>query len=152
MKLAEALQERADLNRRIMRLRSRMENNSLVQEDEEPAEDPGALMAEFDVCAARLEKLTAQINKTNCCTYVGESTLTELIARKDSLRLQAESYRKLVSIASQGIHRATRSEIKILSTINVRVVQKKVDMLSKELRLVDNTIQETNWNTELLED
>ena len=40
MKLAEALQERADLNRNIEQLRSRLRNNVLVQEGEQPAEDP----------------------------------------------------------------------------------------------------------------
>ena len=40
MKLAEALQERADLVNNIERLRSRIRNNALVQEGEEPAENP----------------------------------------------------------------------------------------------------------------
>ena len=40
MKLAEALQERADLNRRIAGLSSRLADNALVQEGERPAEDP----------------------------------------------------------------------------------------------------------------
>ena len=41
MKLAEALQERADLNKKIEELRRRIGNSALVQEGEEPAEDPG---------------------------------------------------------------------------------------------------------------
>ena len=52
MKLAEALQERADLNRRIEQLRARLENNALVQEGESPAEDPSELLAELDRCLA----------------------------------------------------------------------------------------------------
>ncbi len=40
MKLAEALQERADLNRKIDQLRQRIENNVLVQEGEKSQEDP----------------------------------------------------------------------------------------------------------------
>ena len=48
MKLAEALQERADLNARIEQLRERMAQNALVQEGERPAEDPAELMREFD--------------------------------------------------------------------------------------------------------
>lgn len=36
MKLAEALQERADLNRRIEQLRNRLENSALVQEGVQP--------------------------------------------------------------------------------------------------------------------
>lgn len=38
MKLAEALQERADLNRKIQQLQSRLMNNATVQEGEEPPE------------------------------------------------------------------------------------------------------------------
>ena len=40
MKLAEALQERADLNRRLQQLQQRLANNAIVQEGEQPAEDP----------------------------------------------------------------------------------------------------------------
>ena len=36
MKLAEALQERADLNRLIQQLRQRLSNNAAVQEGEVP--------------------------------------------------------------------------------------------------------------------
>ena len=39
MKLAEALQERADLNRQIEQLQARLYNNAVVQEGEKPAED-----------------------------------------------------------------------------------------------------------------
>ena len=44
MKLAESLQERADLNRKIEQLRMRIQNNVLVQEGEKPAEKPEKLM------------------------------------------------------------------------------------------------------------
>ena len=40
MKLAEALQERADLNRRIEQLSSRLNSNVLVQEGEETLRFP----------------------------------------------------------------------------------------------------------------
>ena len=40
MKLAEALQERADLNRTIQQLKERLDNNVLVQEGQQPAEQP----------------------------------------------------------------------------------------------------------------
>ena len=49
MKLAEALQERADINRSIEQLNSRLNNNILVQEGEKPAEDPMKLKNELEV-------------------------------------------------------------------------------------------------------
>jgi hypothetical protein len=56
----------------------------------------------------------------------------------------------LVNEASSTARRATRSEIKILSTVNVAELQKTVDLTAKELRQLDNAIQAANWTTELL--
>ena len=151
MKLAEALQERADLNRRIEQLRARLENNALVQEGESPAEDPSELLAELDRCLASLEELIGRINLTNSKTLVEGRTLTELIARKDALALKIHVYTDLVCAGSQASHRARNTEIKIKPAISVAAWQAEIDRMSKELRLLDNRLQETNWNTPLLE-
>ena len=149
MKLAEALQERADLNRRISQLCSRLENNATVQEGETPAEDPAELLIELDACIARLQELMAAINLTNSRTLVEGRSLTELIAERDCLNLKLQSYRRVVDSASCLSQRAARTEIRILSTVDVRAIQKQVDDLSASLRRLDNTIQENNWRTEL---
>lgn len=149
MKLAEALQERADLNSKINELRSRLSNNATVQEGEAPAENPAELLSQLDECAARLEELIARINATNCATVTERGTLTELIARRDCLTLRLSAYRNLVDEASCLAPRATRTEIKIVSAVDVKKVQKQADELAKELRLTDNLIQQSNWLTEL---
>ena len=151
MKLAEALQERADLNRRIEQLRYRLNNNVLVQEGEKPAEDPAALLEELEGSLARLEWLIARINLTNCAVKVEGRSLTELIARRDVLSLRADAYCRLVEEASQNTHRATRTEIKILSAVDVPALQRQADDASRELRLLDNTLQATNWTADLME-
>ncbi len=151
MKLAEALQERADLNRRIEQLRYRLSNNVLVQEGEKPLEDPAALLEELESSFTRLEWLIARINLTNCAVKVEGRSLTELIARRDVLSLRAEAYRRLVEEASQNTHRATRTEIKILSAVDVPALQRQADNASRELRLLDNTLQATNWTADLME-
>ena len=151
MKLAEALQERADLKRRIEQLRYRLSNNVLVQEGEKPLEDPAALLEELESSFTRLEWLIARINLTNCAVKVEGRSLTELIARRDVLSLRAEAYRRLVEEASQNTHRATRTEIKILSAVNVPALQRQADDASRELRLLDNTLQATNWTADLME-
>lgn len=151
MKLAEALQERADLNRRIEQLRYRLNNNVLVQEGEKPLEDPAALLEELESSFTRLEWLIARINLTNCAVKVEVRSLTELIARRDVLSLRAEAYRRLVEEASQNTHRATRTEIKILSAVDVPALQRQADDASRELRLLDNTLQATNWTADLME-
>ena len=55
MKLANALAQRADLQRRMAQLGSRLMNNAKVQEGEQPAEEPKELLAELESLSAQLE-------------------------------------------------------------------------------------------------
>ena len=151
MKLAEALQERADLNRKIEELRRRLGSNVLAQEGEAPAEDPAALLAELDAAVARLETLMAKINLTNCRTKAGGMTLTELIAKKDALMLKLSAYRDLVYTAGQSASRARGTEIRVVAVLKASELQKQVDETAKEVRRLDNLLQETNWKTKLIE-
>lgn len=150
MKLAEALQERADLNRRIQQLQQRLSSNAVVQEGEQPAENPRELLAELDGCVGSLEQLITRINLTNCRTLVDGESLTALLARRDALKLKLSAHRDLAYSASQLARRATHTEIKLLSAVNVRELQKQVDEMAKQLRLLDNSIQAANWSTELM--
>ena len=151
MKLAEALQERANLNRAIEQLHSRLDNNTLVQEGETPAESPSDLKRELDSSLERLAYLIARINITNCQTECDGQSLTELIAKKDALTVKISAYRDIISTASQLAYRARSTEIKIKPTISVVDWQNEIDRMSKELRLLDNRLQACNWTTELIE-
>lgn len=150
MRLAEALQLRSDLQKRIYQLQERLNQNATVQEGEKPAEDPVALLHELDGCIAQLEELMERINRTNSQTVTAEGTLTALLAKRDCLKIKVEAYREFLRQASGLSRRATRSEIKILSTISVQDYQKQVDQMSARLRQVDGAIQAANWTTELL--
>ena len=151
MKLAEALQERADLNRKIEELRRRLANVILVQEGEKPVEDPAALLEELNTALERLEYLMAAINLTNCRTKANGMTLTALIARKDALMVKLSSYRDLVYSAAQNTNRARGTEIKVKSLLKAGDLQKVADQIAKEVRELDNLLQETNWKTKLIE-
>lgn len=151
MKLAEALQERADLNRKIQQLRNRLSNNVLTQEGEKPTEDPNELLKELDSSLKRLQLLISRINLTNCSTVIEGRSLTEIISQRDVLVLQIDSYRNVADLASRTTDRARHSEIKIVSAIDVPAMQKKIDKLSKELRKLDNLLQESNWTVDLSE-
>ena len=150
MKLAEALQERADLNKKIAQLRSRLVMNATVQEGEKTAENPQELLKELNSCLENLQSLIGAINITNCKTIVKGKRLKELIENKDCLTLKIQSYRELLDAASRLAQRATRTEIKIESAIDVQKYQNELDQMSKELRILDNTIQELNWTTLLI--
>ena len=150
MKLATALSERADLQRRISELGMRLNNNAKVQEGESPSEDPAALLSELDADFVRLEELVSRINLTNNATKSGGKTLTELIAKRDCLKQRISVMRSFLDCSSEKVNRYSKTEIKIISTVNVTALQKEVDCLSKQLRETDELIQGLNWTTELI--
>lgn len=151
MKLANALSQRSELQTRIRQLETRLNNNALVQEGEKPAEDPMELLKELEEDYARLEELISAINRTNNSTRTESgATLSDLLAKRDCLKGKLGGLRNFLNNASAMVHRHSASEIKIRSTVNVRRLQKQVDELAKELRELDEAIQEKNWTTELL--
>ena len=150
MKLATALSERADLQRRISELAGRLNQNAKVQEGDEPAENPKDLLAELDGCLGRLEELIARINRTNNETTYENMTLTDLIARRDCLKERIRIMRDFLNASSDKVNRYSKTEIRIVSTVRVADLQKQVDKYSKQLRETDELIQSLNWTTELI--
>ena len=75
----------------------------------------------------------------------------ELLARRDCCRGQLGIWRNFLSCASATVSRRTVGEIKIRSAVPVKDFQKQVDQGAKELRQLEERIQELNWTTELLE-
>ena len=150
MKLAEALNQRADLQKRIAQLRERLSNNVKVQEGDQPAEKPEDLFAELERSLKELETLIVRINRTNQETVWEGHTLTEMIAAKDMLSLHLSSLRAVLEAANVRSDRFSRNEIKFVRTIDVNELQKKVDDLSRDLRELDSRLQQANWMTDLL--
>ncbi len=151
MKLAEALQERADLNKKIQDLSDRLNQNCMVQEGEIPNEKPEKLLTELNASIKQLQKLITDINLTNCKTIVDGKSLTEIIAEKDCEAIRLAAYRKVADRASTTTYRARGTEIKIVTTISVAQLQKTADSIAKRIRLLDNTLQATNWSVELID-
>ncbi len=150
MKLATALTERSDLQRRIIELGNRLNHNAKVMEGDTPAEDPAELLKELDRDIARLQELIAKINLTNNATVKDGVTLTELLARRDCQKMRITTLRQFLDNASARVDRYTKTEIKIESTVAVAKLQKQLDKYSEELRKTEETIQELNWTTELI--
>ena len=72
-------------------------------------------------------------------------------AKKDTLSLKIRLYKEITSTASQTSYRARNTEIKIKSTISVADWQAEIDRMARELRLLDNQLQHSNWSTDLVE-
>ena len=153
MKLAEALQERADLNVKIEQLGLRLLDNAQTQEGETPAEDPNVLLRELDAAIDRLAYLMEAVNRTNCAvTDANGRSLTALIAKRDALKKKADAYRGLIRAASNVYQRVRGSEIRLLPAVDVPALQKQADAISKEIRTTDNALQTLNWTVDLIED
>ncbi len=149
MKLAEALSLRADLQNQINMLTDRLDNNATVQEGEKPAEDPQKLIKQLNDEYKQLEELMVRINLTNASCKDGDTTLTALLARRECQSRRLQALRSFLDSASATASRATHTEIKILSTVNVATMQKQLEQDSKQLRQLDTVIQQLNWTTEL---
>lgn len=151
MKLAEALCMRADLQKYVEQLRSRLMDNMKVQEGDQPAEQPTILFTELNNVLPQLESLIVKINLTNTQMKIGDKTMTQLLAEKDILKKKLEIYRSAYSKAIIRNERYSRNEIRFVSTIDGESMQKKIDKMSKEYRELDMRIQQANWTTELVD-
>ena len=151
MKLAEALSIRKDLQKRIQQIGKRLEDNVKIQEGDEPAENPEELMKELDECLKQLENLIWRINLTNVQT-VNEAgkTVTQLMAEKDVLSLRLSALRGTFDRASSQHDRYSRSEIKMITVVDVKQLSKQIDEYSAALRKLDMEIQTLNFQTELV--
>lgn len=150
MKLAEALNLRADLQKRIANLRERLIKNAKVQEGDTPSEDPNILLNELNDNIIELENIIKLINKTNSSTYIDNESISDIIAKRDTLGLKLSILRSFISESADKIERYSNKEIKILSTVNVAEKQKEIDNLSKEYRLIDTKLQGLNWTTDII--
>jgi uncharacterized coiled-coil DUF342 family protein len=149
MKLAEALSIRADLQKRIARLRERLKNSSKVQEGDVPIEEPKELFKELDSSLTQLEDLIYRINVTNMHTVHNGVTLTKMIAAKDVLTSRVSLLRDVLSHVGEKVERYSRQEIKYIRTIDAAVLRRDVDSYSQQLRKLDMEIQSLNWTIEL---
>jgi Family of unknown function (DUF6847) len=153
MKLAEALANRADLQKRIEQMRGRLQKSALVQEGESPPEDPQELLEETERLISELEGYVRRINKTNLSATLadGETTLTDALARRDALTLRYGVLKILVSTASDRLPHYGRAEIRILPAVEVGPLRRTMDELARQRRELDTSIQEANWAIDLTE-
>ena len=150
MKLAEALSIRKDLQTRVDQLKARILNNVRIQEGEKPAEEPVDLLKELDSCLNQLRELIYRINLTNMNTNCDGKPVTQLMAERDVLLKRVQVLRDVFNQASTTTERYSRSEIKYVTTIDVKAMAKQLDKLATQLRELDVKIQSVNFTTELM--
>lgn len=150
MKLAEALRIRADLQKSISQLRSRLKDSAKVQEGDAPAEKMEDLYKELEDSLSQLEELIYRINVTNMQTSHDGETLTHMIARKDVLSLRVSLMREVLKYVTETDTRYARNEIKYVRMVDVPELRRATDSYSKQLRELDMRIQSLNWSIDLI--
>lgn len=150
MKLAEALSLRADLQKTIVQLKTRLKNCSKVQEGDKPIENPEEILNLVEQKTSELEELIYRINDTNMQTVYEEMTLTRMIAKKDVLTMKIALMRDTLSYVTERESRYSRNEIKYICLLDILKFRKQLDGFSQQLRLLDMKIQSLNWATDLI--
>ena len=152
MKLAEALLLRSDIQKRLAQLQDRLDANAKVQEGDEPAEDVGKMLGEFEGLASQFRDLLQRINRTNLATTIdGGQTMTDALASRDVLKIRISCYRRLATAAAVQTSRTRPTEIRMVSTVKVSEMREIADRLAREMRELDTKIQAANWANDLLE-
>ncbi|MDR1379144.1 MAG: DIP1984 family protein [Synergistaceae bacterium] len=153
MKLAEALSERAALQRQNRSIVRHIEENVRLPEDEEPTVSVENLIREYETNMLRLSELIRRINKTNCLTEMAGRTITDAIARRDCLSSHIKAYTEIYNeVTSHSRNQFDKGEprVKYVRYLDSHKLKDKIDGLSKEFRLLDTELQGKNWTTELI--
>lgn len=150
MKIAEALLLRADLQKKLASLRERIGKNAVVQDGDEPHEDPAKMIEEAFSALKELESLVFRINLANARNSLPDGrSLSEAIARRDTLAAQHSLLQHAIANSQREPDRYSMAEIKWVATLKVAGLQKQSEDLAKKIRELNAAIQEANWKAEL---
>jgi hypothetical protein len=153
MLLAEALALRADRQKILKELTTRIEDNARAPEGAAPDEDPNALLERASEVAGELTDIVQRINRTNSSTTADVATgatISDLIAERDQAQRMTDLWRAAAKAGTRGrglwsrdVDRPTRA------VVDVSTLQKSADEWSVRYRDIDVRLQQLNWSTEL---
>lgn len=152
MKLAEALLIRSDQQKKLVSLKQRINTNVLVQDGDQPSEDPNDLLKQVFSLTKEIQELIYAIHRTNALTQVKDGrSLLALLTLRDELVERHKILTGAISNTTREPERYSTREIKWHKVIPVASLQKQADDISIKLRYLNILIQATNWQIDLLE-
>ena len=144
--LAEALNERADAQRRLADLKQRIGDNARVHENGRPAEDPQALLHQAIEVNERIRSLGVAVMITDTATRLPDgTTVTEALAQRKALSRRMRLIAGAADRASDSLSRLGRET----ALLDVAALRAEADRLAAQRRALDVEIQRVNWTTEL---
>lgn len=152
MKLAEALLLRSDQQKKLASLKQRINTNVLVQDGDEPSEDPNELLKQVFSLIQESQKLIYAIHQTNALTKLSDGrSLLALLTLRDEFVERHKILTGAISNTCREPDRYSTREIKWYKVIPVSSLQKQADDISIKLRDLNVLIQANNWKIDLLE-
>jgi len=150
MKLAEALLLRADMQKKLASLRERIGQNAVVQEGEQPHEDPQKLLQQAFGVLSDLQDLVAKVSVANLTNKLPDGrTLAVAIGQRDTLVRQHSLISASLDATKKEPDRYSVREIKWVATLDVAKLQKQLEDLAKSIRELNSLIQQANWGIDL---
>lgn len=150
MKIAEALLLRADLDAKIQSLKSRIVKYSVVQEGNQPSEDPDKLLKKVDGVIEERRSLLLKINSANARGKTGDGrAILDVLSERDALMLRHHIIKSAIESTNRDPSRYGLAEIRWLAVLDVEKLQKQADDLSKRIRELNAILQQANWSNEL---
>ena len=152
MKLAEALLLRSDQQKKLASLKQRINANVLIQDGDEPSEDPNELLKQVFALTQESQKLVFTIHQTNALAKLNDGrSLLALLTQRDELVERHKILTSAISNTNREPDRYSSREIKWRKVIPVSSLQKQADDISAKLRDLNVLIQANNWQIDLIE-
>lgn len=150
MKISEALIEKSELLKINEQILNRIIRNAIVQEGEKPSEEVSVLLKILNDNFIKIEDLSLRIAKANSIVLTKTGIrIADAIIKKELLGKNIEIFRKIYESGDTNSARYSQSEIRKIRTFDLKEIQKNIDLLSKEYRVLDVNIQEANWNNNI---
>lgn len=150
MKLGEALLKKEACIKRLENLKERAKNNVRVQENDEPDENAHYLIKDYIETNNELYDIIRKINAKNheIKLEIGIS-MAEALSIRDKLLREMQIYKDILEEVYNKNYRTSKNEIKMITLVNVKDMQKEIDKLSKAYSEIDIMIQAANWNIDM---
>lgn len=152
MKLAEALLLRADMQKKLASLKSRINENVKIQEDDTPSEAPDDLLLQANQVIDQLYGLIERIHRTNAHAYLdNKDSLLQVLVARDELAERHRLLQTAIDNAKTENERYSFREIKWTRTVDIATLQKQADEVALKLRDLNMRLQAANWQIDLLD-
>ncbi|AUZ04272.1 MULTISPECIES: DIP1984 family protein [Vitreoscilla] len=151
MKLAEALLERKNLQTQLASIGQRLQANVLVQEGDEPSENPQTLLQDALRLNTQLHRLIKAIHLTNAqAMSTHNRPLMDALNERDALLQQHRILQQTIDAASEKQNRYSNHEIRWVKTVSVGDLQQQADAVGMRIRTNNLEIQASNWHIDVI--